>query len=121
MSEPSRILIVDDSQLARRMARKAISEILPAAEIVEAKDGPDALEKANGDHFEVAFIDLNMPGMDGLSLALELQKIYSEILLVLCTANIQETTRQRADALGMKFIAKPIGSEKVNEILNVSS
>ena len=58
MSEPSRILIVDDSILARNMARNAINNLLPAAVIVEAKDGPDALEKANGDDFEVAFIDL---------------------------------------------------------------
>ena len=103
------------------MARNAINNLLPAAVIVEAKDGPDALEKANGDDFEVAFIDLNMPGMDGLTLALELKERNNGIHLVLCTANIQETTRQRADALGMKFLAKPISSDKVKEFLDNSN
>ncbi len=118
MSEPSRILIVDDSALARRMAREAIRKILPAAVTVEAKDGAEALEKVNGDEFDVAFIDLNMPGMNGIALARELSQRDHRTRLVLCTANIQETTRQRADELGMKFIAKPISSDKVKEFLD---
>lgn len=118
MNEPSRILIVDDSGLARRMSREAINNLLPAAVIVEAKDGADALEKVNGDQFDVAFIDLNMPGMDGITLARELSRRDDRTRLVLCTANIQETTRQRADELGMKFIAKPISSDKVKAFLD---
>ena len=117
MSEPSRILIVDDSLLARMMARQSINKFLPTAKIVEAIDGTDALKKADTDEFEIAFIDLNMPGMDGLAVALELKQRNSKTHLILCTANIQETSRQRADALGMKFLAKPISLDKVKEVL----
>ena len=117
MSEPIHILVVDDSLLARMMTRQSINKFLPTAVIVEAIDGTDALKKADSNEFGIAFIDLNMPGMDGLTVAQELNRRNSKTHLILCTANIQETSRQRADALGLKFLAKPISSDKVKEIL----
>ena len=121
MSEPTRILIVDDSQLARKMARMAVKQILPAAEIVEAKDGQEALQRATEHKFEVALIDINMPGMDGISVAQELLKRNDGTRFALCTANIQETMRKRADALGIEFIAKPINSNKLKSFLGVEN
>ncbi len=120
MSQDHKILIVDDSRLARRMARDAVVKAAPDATIIEAESGDDALEKVDGNDITAAIIDLNMPGMNGLELALELRQRFANIPLALCTANIQETIRQRAEEQNILFIPKPINPEKITDFLRES-
>ena len=117
MSQDHKILIVDDSGLARRMARAAVATATPGATIIEASSGVDALEKVGGTEITAAIVDLNMPGMDGLELAIELRQRFANIQLALCTANIQETIRQRAEEQNIVFIPKPIDPEKIMAFL----
>jgi CheY-like chemotaxis protein len=58
-------------------------------------------------------IDLNMPGMDGLTLATQLQHNYPTAHITVVTANIQESVRHRAATAGMGFIAKPVTEDSV--------
>lgn len=120
MSRDYKILIVDDSGLARRMARDAVAKAIPDATIIEASSAEDAFEKVAGNDIAVGIIDLNMPGMDGLELASELRQRFAGIRLALCTANIQETIRQRAEELNIVFIPKPISLEKIKSFLQES-
>ncbi len=117
MSQDYKILIVDDSGLARRMVRDAVAKVAPDATIIEATCGDDALEKADGHEIAAGIIDLNMPGMNGLELILELRRRFANIQLALCTANIQETIRQRAEEHNISFIPKPASLEKVQAFL----
>ena len=121
MSQEYKILIVDDSGLARRMARDAVAKAAPDAIIIEANCGDDALEKVDGNHITAGIIDLNMPGMNGLELILELRRRFANIQLALCTANIQESIRQRAEEQNITFIPKPVSPEKVNAFLQNST
>jgi two-component system chemotaxis response regulator CheY len=58
-------------------------------------------------------IDLNMPGMDGLTLATQLKHNHPTARITLVTANIQESVRHRAAAAGMGFIAKPVTEDSI--------
>lgn len=120
MSQDHKILIVDDSGLARRMARDAVAKATPGATIIEAISADDALEKVDGNDITAGIIDLNMPGMDGLELSIELRQRFANIQLALCTANIQDTVRQRAEGLNIVFIPKPISPEKIKAFLQES-
>ena len=120
MSRDYKILIVDDSRVALMMARSSVAKAAPDATIVEAISGDDALEKINGDDIAAGIIDLNMPGMNGLELALELRRHFADIQLALCTANVQEIIRQRAKEQNIVFIPKPISPEKVKAFLQES-
>ena len=120
MNQDYKILIVDDSGLARRMARDAVAKAAPDASIIEADCGDDALKKVDGIDITAGIIDLNMPGMNGLELILELRRRFANIQLALCTANIQEIIRQRAEEQNISFIPKPASPEKVKAFLQES-
>ncbi|WP_130470666.1 response regulator [Candidatus Magnetaquicoccus inordinatus] len=111
-----RALVVDDSSLARMMVRKIFSTRFTEWELLEAKDGEEALAVAGGE-IHLALLDFNMPGMNGIELAEKLMVQYPGIALYLVTANIQERMQQKADALGIGFIKKPIAEHKLVEIM----
>ena len=67
-----RILVVDDSKLARMAVAKALSALHPDWTRVEAANADEALALAKTDSFDLAILDFNMPGRDGLQLAAEL-------------------------------------------------
>ena len=112
MSFPT-VLIVDDSRLSRMMIRAFITQARPDWTIIEASNGQEALEKSATQTVALMTIDLNMPGMDGLTLATQLQHTYPTAYITLITANIQESVRHRAEAAGMGFIAKPVTEDNV--------
>ncbi len=109
---PSTMLIIDDSRLTRMMVRTIVSTTYPEWQILEAKDAAEALQKAPP-VLDVVTIDLNMPGMDGLTLSAELRKRYPTTRMALLTANIQESVRQKAAAVGIHFIGKPVTEEAI--------
>jgi len=107
------ILVVDDSRVSRMLVRAIIDNADKQTEIVEACNGEDALIKTESVQMTVAILDLNMPGMDGLVLAKKLLKRFPKAKIGLLTANIQEVVREKAKALGITFIPKPITEEKI--------
>lgn len=107
------VLIVDDSRLSRLMIRTFIAQAHPDWRIIEASNGQEALEKTATQAVDLMTIDLNMPGMDGLTLAAQLQHNHPTAHITLVTANIQESVRHRAAAAGMGFIAKPVTADNI--------
>ncbi|OUD13969.1 response regulator transcription factor [Thioflexithrix psekupsensis] len=107
------ILIVDDSRVSRMLIRAIITQADPHAEIIEASTGEEALAKVDNLNITIATLDLNMPGIDGLALASKLLLKFPRAKIGLLTANIQEMVRQKAEALGISFISKPITEEKI--------
>ncbi|MBM3226597.1 MAG: response regulator, partial [Candidatus Tectomicrobia bacterium] len=108
MAAVTTVLIVDDSRLSRMMIRTFISNAHPDWSIVEASNGQEALEKTAACPVHVMTIDLNMPGIDGLTLATQLREHHPTAHMSLITANIQDSVRQRAAAAGVRFIPKPV-------------
>jgi two-component system, chemotaxis family, chemotaxis protein CheY len=107
------ILIVDDSRVSRMLIRAIITQADPHAEIIEASTGEEALAKVDSLSITIATLDLNMPGIDGLALASKLLQKFPNAKIGLLTANIQDMVRQKAEALGISFISKPITEEKI--------
>ncbi|MEG3640631.1 response regulator transcription factor [Magnetococcus sp. PR-3] len=113
-----RVLIVDDSSLARMMMRNNLTKNHPEWEIVEAKEGDEALALIQATDIDLALIDYNMPGMNGIELATQLMEQQPTTSIHLVTANIQDRMRQRAEAMGVGFIMKPISEEKLAGVVN---
>src|SRR5687767_15549200 len=70
MPTPLRILVADDERAARYGMVKALSHA--DYQIAEAEDGRQALDAIRGGSFDLAFLDLTMPGIDGQSVLREL-------------------------------------------------
>lgn len=110
-----RILIVEDSPTMRQLLVFALKR-MKGVDIVEAQDGMDGLRKVTGDEFDLAFVDINMPVMDGLKLISLIrgeENLASMPICVITTEGAKED-RERALSLGAnEYLTKPIQANKV--------
>ena len=105
------VLIVDDSKLARIVAAKALAALQPGWARVEAANADEALAAIAAGGVDVALLDFNMPGRNGLELAEEIRSRHPGMPVAVITANVQDEVVQRARAAGAAFVAKPLTEE----------
>jgi two-component system, chemotaxis family, chemotaxis protein CheY len=113
----ARVLIVDDSALARRNLR----QILESAncEVAEAEDGLTALERYFLEKPDVVLLDLVMRGMYGLDVLEKLRQLDPLAKVVVVTADVQTSSQLLVDQAGAKaFITKPFDREEILGTLN---
>lgn len=115
---PVTVLIVDDSKLARIVASKALAELQPEWEKVEAGSAAQALEIVQGRAPDVALVDFNMTEKDGLELAGELRVMLPDMPIAIITANIQDEIVARAREIGAAFVPKPVTADALEPFLS---
>ena len=102
-----KILIVDDSMLARMAVRKCLSEI-PDLEIHEAADGVQGLTKFLEIHPDLTFCDLTMPNMNGFDAMRHMLTASNGAMIVILTADTQQSTSKRlTDGGALMVLHKP--------------
>jgi DNA-binding NarL/FixJ family response regulator len=116
-----KILIVDDSKLARMAVIKALNVLRPDWTRVEASNADEALAMVKEAAPDVALLDFNMPGKDGLALAAEIRAIAPQITLAVISANHQLEVIDRARAAGAIFLPKPLTEKSLGEFLNTAA
>lgn len=112
-----KILIVDDSKLARMAVGKLLNLLRPDWERIEATDAEEALALARQSRFHVALLDFNMPGRDGLSLAADLRDLNPSMPVAVISANVQHEVVQRAKAVGADFLPKPLSEDAMRAFI----
>lgn len=112
-----KILVVDDSKLARMAIAKALNSLRPDWERVEASRADEALSLARQSQFDLALIDFNMPERDGLHLAGELRAQSPDMVLAVVSANLQREVVERANAVRAKFLGKPVSETAMREFI----
>lgn len=112
------LLIVDDSKLARIVVGKAVNALQPDWRRLEAGNADDAVTLIEAEHVDLAILDYNMPGKNGLELAEELRTRYPAMPIALATANVQDEVIARARSVNVTFIAKPISEDGVRGFLS---
>lgn len=115
----TKILIVDDSRVARLALKRMVAGIMPDAVVIEAgcADDADALLAGEADPFDLALVDYNMPGRTGLEFILDLRPHYPHARIALVTANIQDALVERAEANNLVFIPKPCDTKTLKAFL----
>jgi CheY-like chemotaxis protein len=101
-----RILIADDDSTLRQLVRLT----LPAEgfQIVEARDGDDALQQIGVRTPDLIVLDWNMPGRSGADVLDQLQRDGIEVPVIVLTAETRPNHRALANALGAQtFLTKP--------------
>jgi len=109
---PYKILIVDDSKLARMAVVKALNALRPDWTRIEAASAEEALSAMRTSAPDLALLDFNMPGRDGLDLAAELRRSNPEMPVGVVSANHQQSVLDRTLSIGASFLPKPL-NEKV--------
>lgn len=113
-----KILVADDSKLARLSFIKIIKGLEPHCEIIEAENGLIAVEQFKENSPSIVFLDLTMPVMDGYEALEKIIAMNSKAQVVVVTADIQSQAQAQVIALGAKtVIPKPISSEKMQTVL----
>jgi two-component system, NtrC family, response regulator HydG len=106
------ILVVDDDPEICRNLSDILSDL--GYHVDYAQDGPAALELVSRRRYDVALLDLKMPGMDGLTLYREIKKQRAGTVSLLVTAYASAATAEEALAAGAwKVVAKPVDSRKL--------
>lgn len=111
------LLIVDDSRMSRMLIRAIIADSRPTWRIIEAISGDEAVKLADEQPPDYVSMDVNMPGISGLEAAGRIRMRHPEARIVLCTANIQESTREAASRAGLHFVSKPITQNSVADAI----
>ena len=112
------VLLVDDSKLARIVAGKTIAALHPDWARIEASNADEALDMVKAHAVDVAVLDFNMPGKDGLELAAELRATYPHMPIAIITANVQNEIIARARELNATFVGKPVTEEAIKGFLS---
>ena len=112
-----RILIVDDSKLARMVMMSSLRRIRPDWDVVEATSAQEALEATAKGGFDIALVDFNMPDMDGLALISKMRQTDKAIPIAVVSANLQDEIISRARELNAAFVAKPLTDEALGAFL----
>jgi two-component system chemotaxis response regulator CheY len=112
-----RVLIVDDSRLARMMLRKALPPQL-LTDVVEAADGNEALRCLAANHFDLMLLDLTMPGRDGYQVLKMLKESGRVPPTIVVSADAQTLAAERVLQLGaIAFVKKSIMPADLNDVL----
>jgi len=113
-----KVLVVDDSRLARMVMASAFRRLRPDWELVEATGADEALGAIESDPVDIALIDFNMPGLDGLELVARIRERAPEMPIAVVSANLQDEIVARTRELKAAFIAKPLTDEALGAFLS---
>ena len=115
----AKVLVVDDSSLARRISRRILEEA--GHLVVEAPDGLTALEKYFLEKPELVLLDITMQGMNGFDVLARLREMDPAARVVIATADIQSSTKALTQADGAAgFVAKPLVATEVVQVVNAA-
>lgn len=115
------ILLVDDVEINRELAKIMLEK--QGHQVVLASDGQEALDKVREAHFDLIFMDIQMPVMDGFEATSEIRSYElahqrQPLPIVAMTAYALQGDKERCLAAGMDdYIAKPIKEEQLQSVI----
>ena len=115
-----KVLIVDDSKLARMAVNKLLNALRSDWTRVEAAAAEEAVKAVVASAPDLALIDFNMPGRNGLDLAAELRQAKPHMPVAIISANRQQEVLKRAAAVGAAFLPKPLTEQSLAEFLEIA-
>ncbi len=113
-----KVLIVDDSKLARMIMASAFRRVRPDWELSEATSAEEAMSAISAGAIDIALVDFNMPGTDGLELLAHIRKIRPAMPVAVVSANLQDEIIGRARELNAGFVAKPLTDDALGAFLS---
>ena len=109
-----KILLVDDEQLQLIRLEKACKAVLPNADYFCYNNPVKALDENSNTIFDIAFLDIEMPSINGIQLAKKLKKINPLIRVIFVTA-YNDYALQAFNIHASGYITKPVNESKIKE------
>jgi signal transduction histidine kinase/CheY-like chemotaxis protein len=120
-SRALRILLAEDNVVNQRLAVRVLERMGHAVDVVE--DGAGALRAVDGDRFDLVFMDVQMPGMDGFEATLNIRQRERatgvHLPIVAMTAHAMKGDRERCLEAGMDdYLTKPFDAAGLRRVLD---
>ena len=120
MSAAPRVLVADDEPSIRFVLRESLAEL--GCEVHDVEDGDAALEALASGAYELAFLDIRMPGLTGLELLDRCAEVAPRTAVVIITA--QNTFENAVEAMkrgALDYLVKPFGIREVGALVEKAS
>ena len=112
-----RIMIVDDDSALRMTLEEILID--EGQDVISAEDGYRAVELASEGQFALIFMDVQMPGMNGVDALIKIKEILPDCAVVMMTGFSVDALVRRALSEGaLTILTKPIAFEQMIEILD---
>lgn len=112
-----KIIIVDDEEYLREELRDALERVIPNNEYDFAGGYESAVKKFNENNYDIAFLDIQMPGKNGLTLAEKIKRIAPKTNIVMVTA-YSEYALEALKLFVSGYILKPVTDDELRSVLN---
>ncbi len=107
-----KILITDDEAPARGELTYILEQLAPESTLFEAKNGQQAVDFLAENKVDVAFLDINMPGMDGLTAGATIMEMESPPLIVFATA-YSDHAIEAFEIAALDYVVKPFDESRL--------
>lgn len=112
MKENTRVLVVDDEQIARLTLQRILQ--VGGYDAVTVESGEEAIAELNAEHYDVMLLDLNMPGMSGLEVLSTPAAMKPDLKVIVLTAfGSMDTAIQALRFHVHDYLVKPVSKEQV--------
>jgi len=111
-----KILLVDDEPLARDRLLRLLQKVEPDAEVLQAASGGAALKIVGDAAPDLIFLDIRMPGMDGIEVASQLDMLQQAPAVVFCTA-FDEYALEALKHQAVAYLLKPVREAELAQAL----
>ncbi len=119
MTEPVKVLLADDHPVVRRGLKSAIEDDEAFIVIAEVSNGEDALRQISDLRPQLAILDIDMPGMNGLSVAREIQNRKLNTSVIFMTFHADEDLMRAAMEVGGKgYLLKGSETDELTSALH---
>ena len=118
MKENAKILIGDDSILARQQLKDVIALYLDSPVFIEAANGKEAVSKYEEEKPDLTFLDIVMPVRDGILATLEITKKDKDAkIIIVSSIGTQKQLTAAVQAGAIAFVQKPVKDELIQQLL----
>ncbi len=116
LKKDNKILVVDDNNVNLLLIKKML--MAAGANVISAVHGEDAIEKAKGDDFDMIFMDIQMPVMDGFDATIALRKQGFQKPILALSANVDKENIEKCITVGMNdYLQKPFHKKQLMNLL----
>ena len=115
--QQKKILVVDDHPVNKQLLKLILEK--KGYNVSTAEDGQEAIKKAEEDNFDLIFMDVQMPILDGYEATKRLRNNGIKAPIIACTAGSQENEKEVALSFGMNgILSKPFTKEELEKVLD---
>lgn len=109
-----KVLLMDDELMVLELLKERVVNVLPDAEIFAFSKSREALEFAKQNRIDIAFLDINMRVIDGVTVAKEIQSIYPSVNIIFCTG-YKEYMQDAFEMYCSGYILKPVTEDSIRK------